>query len=57
MARGEVSEIADHSLADDLLRAGYIIPLEVEKKPKEEKVKSEEIIVVLSKSRKEDVTS
>ena len=34
MACGEVGTIADPSLADDLLKAGYIIPYEAEKKPK-----------------------
>jgi hypothetical protein len=39
MAKGKIGEIADQSLADDLLRAGYIIPYEstekkVEAKPK-----------------------
>ena len=41
MAMGEVREISDQSLADDLLRAGYVVPLEAEKKPKEEKATEE----------------
>lgn len=36
MASGQIREISDESLAKDLLRAGYIIPLEA-KKEKEEK--------------------
>ena len=36
---GEVREISDQSLVDDLLKAGYIIPLESQKaKAEEEKV-------------------
>lgn len=35
MAEGEVREISDSSLADDLLKAGYIV--EVEPPKKEEK--------------------
>ena len=39
MAMGEVREISDQSLVDDLLKAGYIIPLESKKaKAEEEKV-------------------
>ena len=39
MAKGKVGEIPDQSVADDLLKAGYIIPYEsteekVEAKPK-----------------------
>ena len=41
MAMGEVREISDQSLADDLLRAGYIIPLEAKKEEKTEDVKAE----------------
>lgn len=40
MAMGEVRDISDSSLADDLQRAGYIIPLET-KTPKAEEVKAE----------------
>ena len=36
MAMGQVREISDESLANDLLRAGYII----EAKPKEEKAEN-----------------
>lgn len=28
MAKGKVGEISDQSLADDLLKAGYIVPYE-----------------------------
>ena len=35
MATGQVREISDEPLANDLLRAGYIIPLDED--PKEEK--------------------
>ena len=31
MATGQVSEIADESVAKDLVRAGYVIPLSAEK--------------------------
>ena len=41
MATGQVREISDESLANDLLRAGYIIPLGgEEKEEKTEKPKS-----------------
>lgn len=42
MAMGQVREISDESLVKDLLRAGYIIPLEAkeEKAPKAEKPKT-----------------
>ena len=41
MKKGEVREISDQSLVDDLLKAGYIIPYEptskkVEKEPKDD---------------------
>lgn len=36
MTEGEVRQIADPSLINDLMRAGYIEPIEPEK-PKEEK--------------------
>ena len=35
MAMGEVREISDSSIADDLLRAGHIIPFEADNKPEE----------------------
>ena len=50
MARGEVREISDQSLADDLLRAGYIIPLEA--RSKEEKAKSEDVKAEKPKSKR-----
>jgi hypothetical protein len=31
MAKGQVRKISDQSLIDDLLKAGYIIPLEADK--------------------------
>lgn len=37
MSMGKVGEIADQTIADDLLKAGYIIPFEADKK--EEKPK------------------
>lgn len=37
MAKGKIGEIPDQSLADDLLKAGYVIPYESTDK-KEEKV-------------------
>lgn len=37
MTKGKVGEIPDQSLADDLLKAGYVIPYESTEK-KEEKV-------------------
>ena len=36
MAMGEVREIPDSSIADDLLRAGYIMKVEPEKPEKKE---------------------
>jgi len=42
MAMGEVKDISDQSLADDLLRAGHIIPFVTEKEePKMETVEGE----------------
>lgn len=38
MATGDVREISDSSIANDLLKAGYVIPLD----PDEEKVKEPE---------------
>jgi hypothetical protein len=51
MAKGKVGEISDQTLADDLLKAGYVIPYEstekkVEKKeakPKKKKEKGETV--------------
>lgn len=40
MAMGQVREISDESLVKDLLRAGYIIPLEA-KEEKAKEVKAE----------------
>ena len=42
MAKGKVREISDQSLADDLLKAGYIIPFEADREVshKEEKPKT-----------------
>lgn len=37
MAMGEVKELSDQFIIADLLRAGYIIPVEDEKKPVKEK--------------------
>ena len=37
MSGGEVKEITNSTISDDLLKAGYIIPFE----PKEEKAKTE----------------
>jgi hypothetical protein len=34
MMMGEVREISDQSLIDDLTHAGYIIPYEADEKPK-----------------------
>ena len=34
MSKGKVGEISDQSLVDDLLKAGYIIPFEADKKAK-----------------------
>ena len=48
MAMGQVRDISDESLAKDLLRAGYIIPLEA--KPKEEK--AEDVKVEKPKTRR-----
>lgn len=39
MIGGEVRELSDQTIIDDLLKAGYIIPFEVDEKPKEEKPK------------------
>ena len=50
MAMGQVREISDQSLADDLLRAGYIIPLEAISK--EEKAKSEDVKAEKPKSKR-----
>ena len=50
MAMGQVREISDQSLADDLLRAGYIIPLEA--RSKEEKAKSEDVKAEKPKSKR-----
>ena len=41
MAKGKVGEISDQSLVDDLLKAGYIIPYEADKKPTKSKAKEE----------------
>ena len=43
MAKGQNREISDSALVDDLLNAGYIIPLETEIKPKEEKGQVEDV--------------
>lgn len=40
MAKGAIREISDAPLADDLLRAGYIIPFEADKKKDEVKPKT-----------------
>lgn len=42
MAEGEVREISDQNLAKDLLNAGYIVPVEEEKKAVKKKVKKED---------------
>ena len=52
MAMGEVREISDQSLSNDLLRAGYIIPLEAKPKPNEEKVVTEDVKVEKPKSKR-----
>ena len=39
MAMGDIREIEDASLVDDLLKAGYIVPRETELAEKEEKPK------------------
>ena len=36
MAQGEVGEISDSSVVDDLVRAGYIIPFVADKKESKE---------------------
>lgn len=36
MSKGRLCEISDKALADDLLKAGYIIPYEADKKAAEE---------------------
>ena len=41
MAMGQVRDFSDESLAKDLLKAGYIIPLEADKKAKIEDKKEE----------------
>ena len=41
MAMGQVREISDESLAKDLLKAGYIIPLKADKIAKTEDIKEE----------------
>ena len=41
MAMGQVEEISDLSLANDLLKAGYIIPFEADNKAKTEGAKEE----------------
>ena len=38
MAKGKIGEIPDQTLADDLVRAGYIIPYESTEKKVEKKV-------------------
>lgn len=50
MAKGKIGEISDQSLADDLLKAGYVIPYEAtdkvekkEAKPKKKKEKGETV--------------
>lgn len=40
MSKGKVGEISDQTLADDLLKAGYIIPYEATKEVKETKPKT-----------------
>ena len=40
MSKGEVKEISDKYVADDLLRAGYIEPMESEKPSKKTSKKS-----------------
>ena len=40
MANGKVAEISDQAIANDLLKAGYIIPYEADKPIKEEKSKT-----------------
>ena len=41
MAKGQIREISDSALVDDLLKAGYIVPYEAtDKKPTEEKPKN-----------------
>ena len=50
MVKGEVKEILDKEIANDLLKAGYIKEL-ADNKPVENKVK-EEIKKVISKKRK-----
>ena len=39
MAMGDIREIEDASLVDDLVKAGYIVPHETELEEKEEKPK------------------
>lgn len=41
MTGGQVGEISDESLVKDLLKAGYIIKFEADKKPKTDDVKEE----------------
>lgn len=43
MSKGKVGEISDQALADDLLKAGYIVPFEsTDKKPVKAEPKAEE---------------
>lgn len=39
MTKGKVGEITDSALVDDLLKAGYIIPYEADKKAEKEEEK------------------
>lgn len=41
MTSGQIREISDESLVNDLLKANYIIPYEADKKPKTDDVKEE----------------
>lgn len=40
MAKGQIMEISDSALVDDLSKAGYIVPYEATDKPTEEKPKN-----------------
>lgn len=50
MAMGEVREISDQSIVDDLLKARYIIPIE----PKEEKVKTDDVEKPKTKTKRKE---
>ena len=52
MASGGVREITDSSLADDLLRAGYIIPLEAKKLEPQEKTEDAPVEAEKPKTRR-----